>query len=52
MLEQTAHLRSAIWIERWSNANSAEPNQQLGLYLGVYAALCFVAILGMAGELW
>ncbi|GJN80117.1 hypothetical protein PLIIFM63780_003641 [Purpureocillium lilacinum] len=36
---------SAIWIKWWSAANAEQPNQNVGMYLGVYA------ILGIAGSM-
>ncbi|KAK0634859.1 putative ATP-binding cassette transporter [Bombardia bombarda] len=41
-----------IWIERWTAANEREPNQELGLYLGVYALLVVLANVGPAMECW
>lgn len=43
---------AALWIEKWTEANEGSPNQQTGLYLGVYAMLVVVSIAGTAGECW
>ncbi|TWU72314.1 hypothetical protein ED733_000129 [Metarhizium rileyi] len=43
---------TTLWIEKWTEANGGSPNQQTGLYLGVYAMLVIVSIAGTAGECW
>lgn len=30
---------STVWLNYWSEANSSQPNQHIGYYLGVYSAL-------------
>ncbi|KAJ3497293.1 hypothetical protein NLG97_g2019 [Lecanicillium saksenae] len=43
---------TSIWIQRWTEANEKHPNENTGLYLGVYALLVIVSIAGTAGECW
>lgn len=42
----------AIWIQQWTMANEKHPNEQLGLYLGVYAILVALSVVGVSGECW
>ncbi|KAM4064462.1 ABC transporter transmembrane domain-containing protein [Hirsutella rhossiliensis] len=41
-----------LWIQKWTEDNKARPNQDLGLYLGVYAMLFGVSTAATAGECW
>ncbi|POR36613.1 Uncharacterized protein TPAR_03195 [Tolypocladium paradoxum] len=43
---------TTIWIEKWTRANEENPNEQLGLYLGIYALLIVLSAAGTAGECW
>jgi len=35
----------AVWLNWWSEANAKQPNQRVGFYLGVYAAMQVLAVL-------
>lgn len=35
---------STVWLNFWSEANSEHPNQRIGYYLGVYAALQVLSV--------
>ncbi|PLB45930.1 P-loop containing nucleoside triphosphate hydrolase protein [Aspergillus steynii IBT 23096] len=35
---------SVLWLEKWSDANSRQPNQSLGMYLGIYITLNAISI--------
>ncbi|ETS75107.1 hypothetical protein PFICI_13591 [Pestalotiopsis fici W106-1] len=39
-----------VWLDWWSGANEGEPNKNVGMYMGVYTALCLlgVAMIGVA----
>lgn len=41
-----------VWLDWWSAANEIEPNKDIGMYLGVYAAICVVGIIAVAGSCW
>ncbi|OAA36246.1 ABC transporter, transmembrane domain, type 1 [Metarhizium rileyi] len=43
---------SSIWIKWWSEANEKQPNEKVGMYLGVYAALGVLAIVGACMAAW
>ncbi|CEJ92591.1 hypothetical protein VHEMI08233 [[Torrubiella] hemipterigena] len=43
---------TAVWIQQWTKANEQHPNEQLGLYLGIYTMLVVLALLAVAGECW
>lgn len=34
----------ALWLQWWTNANEARPNERIGYWLGVYGGLAFLAI--------
>ncbi|GKZ96685.1 hypothetical protein AnigIFM59636_011200 [Aspergillus niger] len=36
----------SVWLQKWTNYNADHPNQEIGYYLGVYAALASIAIIG------
>lgn len=42
----------ALWLQRWAAANERAPNQQLGLYLGVYGLIFIVSTASMLAECW
>lgn len=42
----------AVWLKLWSDANEQAPNQQLGMYVGVYAVLGVSGTLCMTAECW
>ncbi|KAI0170239.1 ABC transporter [Pestalotiopsis sp. NC0098] len=33
---------ATVWLDWWSEANEDEPNQNVGMYMGVYTALCLL----------
>ncbi|KAK1622116.1 ABC transporter [Colletotrichum phormii] len=41
-----------IWFQWWVEANEKRPNDNLGMYLGVYALLFAMACLGLSVECW
>ncbi|KAF2808068.1 P-loop containing nucleoside triphosphate hydrolase protein [Mytilinidion resinicola] len=41
-----------IWLKWYSDSNSAKPNQHTGYYLGVYAALQAIGLVGFAFLTW
>ncbi|PWI71738.1 Na/K ATPase alpha 1 subunit [Purpureocillium lilacinum] len=43
---------SAIWIKWWSAANAEQPNQNVGMYLGVYAILGIAGSMSACGTAW
>ncbi|POR31354.1 Uncharacterized protein TPAR_08439 [Tolypocladium paradoxum] len=43
---------TALWIQEWTKSNEEEPNDNLGLHLGVYALLVVLSTAGAAGECW
>ncbi|KAJ5939096.1 ABC transporter [Penicillium verhagenii] len=43
---------STIWVDWWSSANSAHPNQKLGMYLGVYAMLAVIGTIAACLSAW
>ena len=42
----------SIWLKWWADANAKAPNQNLGLWLGVYAGLGIVALLALTVSCW
>ncbi|CAG7948068.1 unnamed protein product [Penicillium nalgiovense] len=36
----------SVWLQKWTNYNADHPNQEIGYYLGVYAVLASIAIIG------
>ncbi|GBF62869.1 ABC transporter [Trichophyton mentagrophytes] len=34
----------SLWLQWWTNANEARPNERIGYWLGVYGGLAFLAI--------
>lgn len=38
----------AVWLDWWSAANEEEPNKNVGMYMGVYTALCVSGIIMIA----
>ncbi|ODA76961.1 hypothetical protein RJ55_07478 [Drechmeria coniospora] len=38
----------SIWLQWWTNSNAQHPNERLGYWLGVFAALAGLTILGCA----
>ncbi|KAH8900775.1 P-loop containing nucleoside triphosphate hydrolase protein [Thozetella sp. PMI_491] len=43
---------TTIWVDIWTEANEKNPNQQLGLYLGVYTVLVVVAVISIFAQCW
>ncbi|CAI7568615.1 unnamed protein product [Penicillium glandicola] len=43
---------SSIWLQWWSDANEAQPNSDVGKYLGVYTVISLLAILSLAAGCW
>ncbi|KXH29218.1 ABC transporter [Colletotrichum simmondsii] len=41
-----------IWFQWWVEANEKRPNDNLGMYLGVYALLFAMACIGLSVECW
>ncbi|KAJ6013292.1 ABC transporter FUM19 [Penicillium herquei] len=41
-----------LWVDWWSAANDKHPNQQIGMYLGVYAMLSVVAVVSLTIASW
>ncbi|KAI2847870.1 hypothetical protein CBS12448_9223 [Aspergillus niger] len=41
-----------LWIQWWVEANEESPNKDVGMYLGVYAVLFVIQLVGTAGGLW
>ena len=42
----------AVWLDQWSKANREEPNKNVGMYLGVYAAFGVAAVIAMIIGAW
>ena len=42
----------SIWLKWWADANAKAPNQNLGLYLGVYAGLGVAALIALTVSCW
>ncbi|KAK5988781.1 ABC transporter gloK [Cladobotryum mycophilum] len=38
----------SIWLQWWTDANSKHPNERIGYWLGVYAALAIITMIGCA----
>ncbi|TDZ20182.1 ABC transporter atnG [Colletotrichum orbiculare MAFF 240422] len=43
---------TTVWFQWWVDANEKEPNHDLGKYLGVYAVLFTLGMLGLTGQCW
>lgn len=43
---------SAVWVQWWVDANEKAPNQNLGLYIGIYALLITLSIAGLTLCCW
>ncbi|KAJ5307053.1 hypothetical protein N7508_006068 [Penicillium antarcticum] len=43
---------TTIWLQRWSDANEQHPNQNPGLYLGVYAAFFGISFFSLVAACW
>lgn len=41
-----------IWLKWWSEANETHPNERIGMYMGVYAAIGVVAALCSCYSIW
>ncbi|RDK41147.1 P-loop containing nucleoside triphosphate hydrolase protein [Aspergillus phoenicis ATCC 13157] len=41
-----------LWIQWWVEANEESPNKDMGMYLGVYAGLFVIQLVGTAVGLW
>ena len=41
-----------IWVKWWAEANELHPNEKIGFYLGVYAALGVLAIISLILACW
>lgn len=42
----------AIWIKWWSEANTAHPNQKVGMYVGIYAMFGVLATIAASLAAW
>lgn len=43
---------SAIWFQWWVEANEETPNENLGLYLGIYGLLSFSSLTAIIIACW
>ncbi|GKZ81373.1 hypothetical protein AnigIFM56816_005888 [Aspergillus niger] len=43
---------TTLWIQRWVEANESRPNKDVGMYLGVYAVLFVIQLVGTTAGLW
>ncbi|XRM42747.1 hypothetical protein ABZX51_005956 [Aspergillus tubingensis] len=43
---------TTLWIQWWVEANEKSPNKDAGMYLGVYAVLFVIQLVGNVGGLW
>ncbi|KAK0615177.1 ABC transporter [Bombardia bombarda] len=43
---------SAVWVKWWSDTNTAEPNKDVGMYIGVYTMFGVLATLGATAACW
>ncbi|KAK8028838.1 hypothetical protein PG991_005894 [Apiospora marii] len=43
---------SSVWLKWWTDASAAEGNQEIGLYLGVYAALQVAGVISFFAITW
>jgi ATP-binding cassette subfamily C (CFTR/MRP) protein 1 len=43
---------AALWLQWWVEANERQPNQHLGLYLGIYGMIFALSMVGMLGGCW
>ncbi|KAJ5698780.1 hypothetical protein N7462_000785 [Penicillium macrosclerotiorum] len=43
---------STVWLQQWSDANEQNPNQDIGMYIGVYALLFTVSLIGLLVGCW
>ncbi|KAK7997810.1 hypothetical protein PG989_005850 [Apiospora arundinis] len=44
--------RLAIWVKRWSEANTNEANKSVGFYIGIYAMMGVLGTLGASLAAW
>ncbi|KAJ9151149.1 putative Multidrug resistance-associated protein [Pleurostoma richardsiae] len=51
-LEGFASNFATLWFERWVDHNQKHPNEQLGMYLGVYGLLFILSLTGVAVSCW
>lgn len=42
----------AVWLQRWTNVNTTQPNERAGYYLGVYGAIAAAAVMGFLLSDW
>jgi ATP-binding cassette, subfamily C (CFTR/MRP), member 1 len=42
----------AVWLDWWSAANAAEPNKNIGMYMGVYAFFGIFALVVISVSAW
>lgn len=42
----------AVWLKWWSEANEAEPNANVGMYIGVYVSLGILGTLSACVFAW
>lgn len=45
-------IQVVVLLQKWSEANEQQPNQQIGLYLGVYGALFGISLLSLISACW
>ena len=43
---------TAVWIKRWSEANTLHPNKNVGMYMGIYAMFGLLGTLGVFMAAW
>lgn len=43
---------TALFLEWWSSANLKRPNQDIGMYLGVYCMLGVLSLLSLTAACW
>ncbi len=42
----------AVWVKKWAEANSLDPNGRVGYYLGIYAAIGGLALVSLVASAW
>ncbi|KAJ5675249.1 uncharacterized protein N7477_005183 [Penicillium maclennaniae] len=43
---------STVWLQQWSDYNEKHPNQELGLYIGVYTVLFSIGVFCLISACW
>lgn len=46
------HIFQGVWLNWWAEANGEHPNQKIGYFLSVYAAMQIVGLITMAALIW